>query len=92
MSFGTRHGFDGWLNTIQADAKLVATDFDLVKVLASPIQEGKPLSQVPWFNNVGVKPVNIHLDPNEWGAQEKEGMHTQPLSIRLGEMERCSWS
>jgi len=79
-----RHGYDGWLCTQTADAKLALGDWELVKVIldgaASALSEslGRALQ---WHESLA-----SYLDPNDWSTHRLglQGLWFTPLATSNG--------
>jgi choline dehydrogenase len=87
----SRHGYDGWLTTQQADPLLVFRDWKLVDVLVAAGREalesdlGRSLDAV---EDLLLGEPKAYLDPNDWEAQaagrDGQGIWLTPLATNDG--------
>ncbi|MDT5123241.1 MAG: choline dehydrogenase [Acidobacteriota bacterium] len=78
----SRHGFDGWLTTNEANPKLVLRDLKLLDIIFSAAREtlsehvGSPLAR-----------FETHFDPNDWRVAQSspEGLAFTPLATNQGQ-------
>ncbi|PYS46631.1 MAG: glucose-methanol-choline oxidoreductase [Acidobacteria bacterium] len=78
----SRHGFNGWLTTNEANPKLVLRDLKLLEIIYSAAREalsehvGSPLAR-----------FETHFDPNDWRVAQKspEGLAFTPLATSNGQ-------
>lgn len=81
-----RHGFDGWLHTSTADAKIGLADWQLVRMLkAALVTSIKAGMDRPWrlFQDVLRDRVGETFDPNHFRRQREhpEGVAMVPLAV-----------
>ena len=76
----SRHGFDGWLTTEQADPSLIARDYKLQRIALSAAAEVGLQGLLEPF-------LYGHLDPNDWQIiqRQREGLYNIPLATRAGQ-------
>jgi choline dehydrogenase len=78
----SRHGYNGWLTTSEADPKMVLKDFKLLEIVAKAAKQGlrehigNPLAR-----------LRVHFDPNDWRVVKKnyQGIAFTPLACNRGQ-------
>jgi choline dehydrogenase len=84
--YRSRHGFDGWLPTNQADPCMLWKDKVLKKLTAAALEESRRMMHPLHRFFLGILKLIIRFDPNDWRLIRRipEGLCKIPITTQNG--------
>lgn len=83
----SRHGFDGWLPTSQANPCMLWKDKVLRKLTLSAVEESRRMMHPLKRFFLGILKLIIRFDPNDWRLIQEipEGLCKIPMTVQYGQ-------